>query len=107
MAFYELRQYKILPGQMDRWIAYMEEIIIPFQVSKGMVVTGSFRHQSDDSVYIWTRRFENEDQCRELYTSVYESDTWKNDIAPSILEMMDRSAIQVTRIVPTAKSAVQ
>ncbi len=107
MAFYELRQYKILPGQMDRWVAYMEETIIPFQVSKGMVITGSFRHESDDSVYIWTRRFESDEQCTALYASVYESDTWKNDIGPLILEMMDRSAIQVTRIVPTAKSVVQ
>ncbi|EAW33113.1 hypothetical protein GP2143_17696 [marine gamma proteobacterium HTCC2143] len=107
MAFYELRQYKILPGQMDRWVTYMEKTIIPFQVSKGMVITGSFRHESDNSVYIWTRRFENEAQCKELYAEVYESDTWKNDIAPSILEMMDRSAIQVTRIVPTEKSVTQ
>jgi len=107
MAFYELRQYKILPGQMNRWVTYMEKTIIPFQVSKGMVITGSFRHESDNSVYIWTRRFENEAQCKELYAEVYESDTWKNDIAPSILEMMDRSAIQVTRIVPTEKSVTQ
>ena len=107
MAFYELRQYKILPGQIDRWVTYMEKTIIPFQVSKGMVITGSFRHESDNSVYIWTRRFENEEQCKELYVEVYESDTWKNDIAPSILEMMDRSAIQVTRIVPTEKSVTQ
>ena len=85
----------------------MEKTIIPFQVSKGMVITGSFRHESDNSVYIWTRRFENEEQCKELYAEVYESDTWKNDIAPSILEMMDRSAIQVTRIVPTEKSVTQ
>ena len=92
---------------MDRWVTYMEKTIIPFQVSKGMVITGSFRHESDNSVYIWTRRFENEAQCKELYAEVYESDTWKNDIAPSILEMMDRSAIQVTRIVPTEKSVTQ
>jgi len=107
MAFYELRQYKILPGKMDQWIAYMEETIIPFQVAKGMVITGSFRHESDDSVYIWTRRFENDEQCKALYAAVYESDTWKNDIGPPILEMMDRSAMQVTRIVPTAKSVTQ
>ena len=29
--FYELRQYKILPGKMDEWVPFMEETIIPFQ----------------------------------------------------------------------------
>ena len=30
MAFYELRQYKILPGKMDDWLKLMEEKIILF-----------------------------------------------------------------------------
>jgi len=52
MAFYELRQYKVLPGRMDGWIEIMEKEIIPFQISKGMVITGSFRGETDDSVYV-------------------------------------------------------
>ena len=47
MAFYELRQYPIHPGKMDEWVAYMEEVIIPFQVSQGMVITGSYRSEDD------------------------------------------------------------
>ena len=47
MAFYELRQYKVLPGQMAGWVKIMEEEIIPFQVSKGMVITGSFQGETD------------------------------------------------------------
>jgi len=43
MAFYELRQYKVRPGKMAEWLKIMEEEIIPFQVAKGMVITGSFR----------------------------------------------------------------
>ena len=43
MAFYELRQYKVLPGKVDEWVRIMEQEIIPFQVSKGMVICGSFR----------------------------------------------------------------
>jgi hypothetical protein len=58
MAFYELRQYKVLPGKMDEWVRIMEQEIIPFQVSKGMVICGSFRGETDNSVYVWLRRFE-------------------------------------------------
>ena len=107
MAFYELRQYKVLPGKMDLFVRLMEEEIIPFQVANGMVITGSFRGETDDSVYVWTRRFESEEQRVALYKAVYESDHWKTIVSPKVGEMIDRSAIVVTRIVPTPKSTVQ
>ena len=52
----------------------MEEIIIPFQVSKGMVILGSFTGQEEDDLYIWVRRFEGEAERKALYEAVYESD---------------------------------
>jgi hypothetical protein len=107
MAFYELRQYHINPGKMDEWVAFMEGTIIPFQVSQGMVITGSYRGEEDDSVYVWTRRFESEAQREALYTAVYESDFWKNDVSPKVGELIDRSKINVQRIVPTPKSVTQ
>jgi NIPSNAP len=107
MAFYELRRYKIFPGKMDEWLRLMEETIIPFQISKGMVITGSFRGEDDDSIYVWTRRFESEEQREQLYEAVYQSDRWKNEISPLVGELMDRAAIQVTRLVPSSKSPVQ
>src|SRR6516225_3871812 len=67
MAFYELRQYKVQPGKMNEWLNIMEGEIIPFQVSKGMVICGSFRGETDDSVYVWIRRFESESQREALY----------------------------------------
>ena len=107
MAFYELRQYKIKPGKMDAWLKFMEEEIIPFQVAKGMVITGSYRGEKDDSVYVWTRRFESEEQREALYKAVYESDHWKNVVSPQVGELIDRSAINVQRIVPTRISTAQ
>lgn len=107
MAFYELRQYKVLPGKMDDWVEMMETEIIPFQMSQGMVITGSYRGEEDDSVYIWMRRFDSEAQREELYAAVYESDHWKTVIGPRVPDHIDRAAIQVTRIVPTPKSTAQ
>lgn len=107
MAFYELRQYKVLPGKMDDWVEMMETEIIPFQISKGMVITGSYRGEEDDSVYIWLRRFDSEAQREELYAAVYESDHWKTVIGPRVPDHIDRDAIVVTRIVPTPKSTAQ
>ena len=105
--FYELRQYKINPGRMDEWVEFMENDIIPFQVSRGMVITGSWRGEEDETVYVWMRRFDSEAERERLYEAVYQSDYWKNEVAPRVSELMDRSAIRVTRIVPTPKSVAQ
>ena len=107
MAFYELRQYKVLNGQMKNWLKVMQEEIIPFQVAKGMVISGSFRGEEDESVYVWIRRFENEEKREELYSAVYDSDVWKNDISPRLSTMLDRDAMVVTRLSPTELSILQ
>lgn len=105
--FFELREYRAKPGQRENWVKFMEEEIIPFQVSKGMVVVGSFVGEEEDDLYIWIRRFDSEESREQLYAAVYESDTWKNNIAPQIPEMMDREKIVVRRIEPTPKSVLQ
>lgn len=107
MAFYELRQYVIRPGKMDEWLKLMHEEIIPFQTAKGMVITGSYRGETDDSVYIWTRRFESEAERERLYAAVYQSDHWKTNISPRVGQCIDREQIKVQRLVPTKGSVAQ
>jgi hypothetical protein len=84
---FELRQYHMHPGQRESWVKCMEEEIIPFQVKMGMVVLGSF--------------------VKRLYDAVYQSDYWKNEIAPRVPTMIDREKIQVTRLVATPRSVIQ
>ena len=105
--FFELRQYRIFPGQRDAWVKFMEEVIMPFQISKGMVIVGSFVGQQEDDLYIWIRRFESEAERERLYKAVYETDIWKNEIGPKVGEMLDRSRIVVTRIEATPKSVIR
>ena len=47
-SFFELRIYKVKPGKMKEWVELMEKVILPFQVSKGMVIHGSFIEKSFD-----------------------------------------------------------
>jgi hypothetical protein len=105
--FFELRQYRILPGQREAWVKFMEEVIIPFQASKGMVIVGSFVAPLEEDLYIWMRRFESEEERERLYRAVYETETWKNEIAPRVTELMDRSRIVVTRLEATPKSVIR
>ena len=104
---FELRRYTCMPGERDNWVRFMEEEIIPFQVSKGMVILGSFVADEDPDTYVWIRRFADEDERKRLYDAVYQSDRWRQDIGPRIPAMMNREKIQVTRLTPTPKSPIQ
>jgi NIPSNAP len=104
MMLFELRQYRMRPGQQDNWVKYMEEVIIPFQTAKGMTILGSWVGEQEDDLFVWIRQFESEEDRARLYKDVYESDEWKNKIAPPIPEMMDREKIVVTRLTPTPRS---
>lgn len=107
MAFYELRQYKVRPGKMEAWLKVMENEIIPFQISKGAVITASFRGETDESVYVWIRRFESEADRERIYKDIYESEHWKTKIAPQVPELLDRSGMNVQRVLPTRMSTSQ
>jgi len=50
--FFELRIYQVFQGKMIEWLELMENIIIPFQVSKGMIIHGSFTENSFDRFYL-------------------------------------------------------
>ena len=107
MAFYELRQYTVLDGQMDTWLKVMQEEIIPFQVAKGMVIAGSFRGEDNDSVYVWIRRFENQEEKVRLYKEVYESKEWIENIAPTVAKYVDRNSILVHNLSSTPLSVMK
>lgn len=105
--FFEFRQYTIKDGKRDEWVKFMEEVIIPFQISKGMVVPGSFVDEEKPELYYWIRRFKNEKERERLYKAVYESKEWVENIGPRVGEFLDRKKIVVKRIVATPKSVVQ
>ncbi|MEZ4859922.1 MAG: NIPSNAP family protein [Caldilineaceae bacterium] len=105
--FFELREYHCWPGKRDEWAKVMETEIIPFQISKGMVIVGSFVGEQDEDTYIWIRRFESEEERVALYKAVYESDYWQKEMSPRVGELLDRSKIKVTRLNATPKSVLQ
>lgn len=105
--FFELRQYRALPGKRAEWVEFMESEIIPFQLSKGMNVFGSFVGEEEDDLYVWIRRFESESERERLYKEVYESDEWKNVMGPRVQELLDVDKIVVTRLEATQISMMQ
>lgn len=104
---FELRQYRTKPSKREEWVKFMEETIIPFQISKGMVVVGSFVGDEEEDLYVWIRRFDDEEQRKQIYQAIYESDTWQNEIGPKVPDLLDRERTVVTRLTPTPKSVIR
>ena len=105
--FFELRQYKTKPGKRASWVKVMEEKIIPFHASNGIVVVGSFTGQDDNDAYVWLRRFESKEQKDAFSKVIAESDYWQKEVGPDIQKMLDRDAMKVTPLEATPLSVVQ
>ena len=104
---FELRQYQIFPGQLDRWVEWMDTIAIPFLESIGMTIVGSWSVYETNS-YIWIRRFESESDRKRLTELQYENETWTNEMRPTINEMLDREAgLVVTEMKASPLSAIR
>ncbi|MEM7189982.1 MAG: NIPSNAP family protein [Pseudomonadota bacterium] len=107
MAFYEVRQYVVRPGKMAEWLKMFDDEIVPFQVGKGMVIPAVFSGEEDESVFIWLRRFNSEEERVQLYKAVYEDPFWTDEMAPRIGECIDRELIQVQRVTASGMSILQ
>jgi hypothetical protein len=105
--FFELREYRIKDGKRDLWVKLMEEKIIPFQLSKGMVAVGSFVALDEPDLYVWMRRFESEEAAERLYKEVYESEYWKREVKPEADKMLERETIRNLRLKATPLSVIQ
>lgn len=106
--FFELRQYRIRPGKKESWVKLMDEVVIPFQISKGMVVPASFTTtEEDEDYYVWLRRFDSEEQRKELYAAAYENEYWTEELLPQVVEHIFREENKVTRIEPTQSSIIR
>jgi hypothetical protein len=103
---FELRQYRMKPGQKDSWVKFFEEVIVPFQTARGMTILGSWTGEGDDNedLFVWIRRFENEEDLNRLYSAVYETDEWKNEIGPRAGELLERGKHVISRMSPTPSS---
>ncbi len=104
---YELRQYTVKKGKMKEWLKIMEEDVVPFQASQGMVIPACFTVPKQKDRFIWLRRFRSEAERKKQYRKVYESDQWKNVIQPKIDKVLDIPAIVVTDLAPLPYSMLQ
>ncbi|NUQ96073.1 MAG: NIPSNAP family containing protein [Streptomyces sp.] len=105
--YYEILRYQARPGRREEWVRYMEDVVIPFQVSLGMDVTASFVDAQDEDGYVWIRRFEDEAHSQALYAAVYQHDRWKNELSAVVYGLLIPEKTVVTRMAPTPASPLR
>jgi quinol monooxygenase YgiN len=106
-AFYEIRRYQARPGRRDEWVRYMEDVVVPFQRSKGMTVVASFVDEEDEDGYVWVRRFDSEEDRASRYAATYDDPEWTDAIAPVVTGLLLKERSVVTRVRPTPVSGLQ
>jgi quinol monooxygenase YgiN len=53
----ELRQYRIVPGQRDRFVALFDRLFVESQEALGMRIVGQYRDLDDPDRFVWIRSF--------------------------------------------------
>jgi NIPSNAP len=102
--FYEIRRYQTRPGRREEWVRYMEEVVIPYEQSKGMTVTASFIDDEDPDGYVWIRRFNDETHRAAAYAATHDDTRWTHQIFPAIGDLLLIERTVVTRAIPTPAS---
>ena len=122
--FFELRIYEVYPNKMSEWIEFMDAEIIPFQRERGMEINATFIMNSSDeffeqegerkmhsekkgSIYVWIRRFQDQDHKKRLYEDVYECSEWIDYYRPKVRELINLNTIVVHNLSATAMSLLK
>jgi hypothetical protein len=104
---FELREYGLQKGYKDEFFQFLQDIIIPFQESKGMTIVACFKALEEDDKIIWIRRYKDKVQLEKLTKEVYQSDEWLNNIKPKIIHMLNPDKMKITLLEPGEKSSLQ
>lgn len=72
----ELRQYKIVHGQRDRFIDLFDREFVETQEAEEMELVGQFRDRSDPDRFTWIRTFPSMESRQKSLTAFYSGPTW-------------------------------
>ena len=76
-AVVELRQYKIMHGQRDAFIALFDREFVETQEAEGMRLVGQFRDPDDPDRFVWIRAFDGMPEREKGLTAFYSGPVWQ------------------------------
>lgn len=100
----EIRTYKLQPGKGPEFVAWFENEVAPAMEAAGMPVLGSFVSTEDEDLFVYLRRFEDEEERDRLTAAFYSSDAWLSGMKAKALAL--EQSYEVTLLRSTPQSAM-
>lgn len=73
----ELRQYKIVHGKRDAFVALFDRMFVESQEAEGMRLIGQFRDTEDVDRFVWIREFPSMPARKTALTAFYSGAIWQ------------------------------
>ncbi|HSJ27505.1 MAG TPA: NIPSNAP family protein [Acidimicrobiia bacterium] len=99
----EIRTYTLHPGKRPEFVAWFEEEVAPAMEAAGMSILGSFESIEDDDVFVYLRRFVDEDERTRLTAAFYSSDTWLSGMRDRALALESGYEVRLVRSTPRSQ----
>jgi quinol monooxygenase YgiN len=90
----EIRRYEIVPGRRDEFVEWFERDVRPVMESAGMRIIGHFVDVEDPDAFFYLRSFADEQERDAQYAAVYETDRWREELAPYALALETSSRVE-------------
>ncbi|PHV67114.1 NIPSNAP family protein [Williamsia muralis] len=97
--YIELYEYTVNEGMWQEWEAFMARAV-PYQESRGMRVLGLYWADHDHTRFVWMRQFDNDDQRDRVYSAVYDSEFWVQNMLPEVRRLAVTGSSRTTRLDP-------
>jgi hypothetical protein len=85
----EIRQYRIAPGQRERFAKFFVDKTLPAQASYGMAVYGHFNDLDDENTFTWFRGFPGIVERDRRKNEFYQSSLWLNELQEEAFSMIE------------------
>lgn len=96
----EIRTYTLRPGKRPEFVAWFEEVVAPAMAASGMTVLGSFESVEDENVFVYLRRFVDEDERDRLTAAFYSSEVWLSGMKERALALESEYEVRLVRSTP-------
>jgi hypothetical protein len=98
-VFIEQYEYQVNEGMWEQWEGFMDRAVL-YQQSCGMTVLGLFWADNDHTRFVWMRQFDSDEQRDRLYSAVYDSEFWKQNMLPEVRRLVVKGSSRTTRLTP-------
>jgi hypothetical protein len=96
----EIRTYTLHPGKRPEFVSWFEEEVAPAMKAAGMSIVGSFESIEDDDVFVYLRRFVDEDERDRLTAAFYSSQVWLSGMKERALALESGYEVRLVRSTP-------